>query len=215
MPKKFAGENSKAAVAKARKEAIRSAESEKKQKEKDDAYWADDDKNIARKQQRKDEKEKKKLEVVERKAQIKAIHDEEMSSLKAAKPPPPTKITRTQIAAIQAASNAKATVKPTLVEEETEIDLVNVNHLNVDGIEARTVEEAIAALSTGDTGVAVDKHPEKRMKAAYQEFETKNLPVVKAENPNLRLSQLKQMLRKEWNKSPDNPMNQRLTALRT
>lgn len=47
------------------------------------------------------------------------------------------------------------------------------------------------------------------MKAAYTEFEERELPRLKAENPNLRLSQLKQMLRKEWQKSPDNPLNMR------
>jgi len=35
---------------------------------------------------------------------------------------------------------------------------------------------------------------------------------VKAENPNLRLSQLRQIIKKDWNKSPDNPLNQRLDA---
>ncbi len=46
------------------------------------------------------------------------------------------------------------------------------------------------------------------MKAAYEEFEKLRLPQLKEENPNLRLSQLKQLLRKEWMKSPDNPFNQ-------
>ena len=54
-----------------------------------------------------------------------------------------------------------------------------------------------------------EKHPEKRVKAAYQAYEDINLPILKRENPNLRLSQLKQMLRKDWMKSPENPMNQR------
>ena len=53
-------------------------------------------------------------------------------------------------------------------------------------------------------------HPEKRVKAAYTDFESRRLPQLKAENPNLRLSQLKQMLKKEWQKSPENPLNARL-----
>lgn len=53
----------------------------------------------------------------------------------------------------------------------------------------------------------MDSHPEKRMKAAYQTFEDENLPKLKQENPSLRLSQLKQLLKKEWLKSPDNPFN--------
>lgn len=57
----------------------------------------------------------------------------------------------------------------------------------------------------------IERHPEKRMKAAFTAFEELNLPRLKAENPNLRLSQLKQILKKDWMKSPENPLNQ-LTA---
>ena len=59
----------------------------------------------------------------------------------------------------------------------------------------------------------VDMHPEKRMKAAYEEFESERLPQLKIENPNLRLSQLKQLLRKEWMKHPKNPLNAKLAAM--
>ena len=64
-----------------------------------------------------------------------------------------------------------------------------------------------------DSSPSVDKHPEKRMKAAYEEFESVRVPQLKSENPNLRLSQLKQMLRKEWLKHPDNPLNKKLAAM--
>jgi hypothetical protein len=53
----------------------------------------------------------------------------------------------------------------------------------------------------------VDLHPEKRLRAAYVEFEAENLERLKKENPNLRLSQIKQMLKKDWQKSPKNPFN--------
>lgn len=55
----------------------------------------------------------------------------------------------------------------------------------------------------------LDKHPEKRLKAAYTAFEADNLPRLRAENPSMRLSQVKQLMNKEWMKSPDNPINQR------
>ena len=58
----------------------------------------------------------------------------------------------------------------------------------------------------------LDRHPERRVKAAFTAFEEKNLPILKAENPNMRLSQLKQMLNKDWMKSPENPLNQRHMA---
>lgn len=56
----------------------------------------------------------------------------------------------------------------------------------------------------------IDRHPEKRMKAAYATFEEKMMPIIKEQNPTLRLSQLKQILRKEWSKSTENPLNQKL-----
>jgi hypothetical protein len=58
----------------------------------------------------------------------------------------------------------------------------------------------------------VDSHPEKRMKAAYDAYEIENLPKLKQEHPSLRLSQLKQLLKKEWMKSPDNPFNKPIKA---
>lgn len=53
MPKKFAGENSKAVAAKARKEEKKKDEESRKQKAAEDEYWKDDDKLINRKTQRK------------------------------------------------------------------------------------------------------------------------------------------------------------------
>ena len=80
-------------------------------------------------------------------------------------------------------------------------------------LEARTVDEAIAVLSDGKE--ALEKHPERRVKAAYAAYEERELPRLKEENPNLRMSQLKQLLRKEWMKSPENPMNQHHVAFNT
>lgn len=50
------------------------------------------------------------------------------------------------------------------------------------------------------------------MKAAYNAFEEVQLPILKKQNPTLRLSQIKQMLKKEWMKSPENPLNQALKS---
>jgi hypothetical protein len=53
MPKKFKGENSKAAEARARKTAQKDAEEERKQKQLEDEYWKEDDKHVLKKLQRK------------------------------------------------------------------------------------------------------------------------------------------------------------------
>lgn len=53
MPKKFRGENSKAAAARDRRAEEKQAVQERKRKEEEDSYWRDDDKQVARKQERK------------------------------------------------------------------------------------------------------------------------------------------------------------------
>jgi hypothetical protein len=66
-------------------------------------------------------------------------------------------------------------------------------------------------LSIDDSSVKakdVEKHPERRFKAALAAFEERELPRFKAENPGLRLSQLKDLMYKAFQKSPDNPFNQ-------
>ena len=50
------------------------------------------------------------------------------------------------------------------------------------------------------------------MKAAFDTYEAENLPKLKQEHPSLRLSQLKQLLKKEWMKAPENPFNKQTTA---
>ena len=52
MPKKFKGENSKAVVARGRKQAAKLEADDRKRKTEEDTYWRDDDKHVARKQER-------------------------------------------------------------------------------------------------------------------------------------------------------------------
>lgn len=69
---------------------------------------------------------------------------------------------------------------------------------------AQSVDEAIAVLKVSDEE---DRHPEKRMKAAYKAYEDRELARLKKESPNLKLSQLKQIVFKSWQRSPENPLN--------
>ncbi|KAK0070289.1 coiled-coil domain-containing protein 124 [Biomphalaria pfeifferi] len=211
MPKKFKGENSKAAEAKARKDAAKQAETERAQKQEEDEFWKDDDKHAAKKQQRKEEREKKRQELLERKKTLQQLHEEEMSSIKGAKSQA-AKLTRAQILENQERIAAAAQALKAQQERiHTEVPLEeNVNIQAVEGDEARTVDEALSVLSVSEE--QIDRHPEKRMRAAYNEYEESRLQILKQENPNLRLSQLKQMIKKEWMKAPENPLNQRLLA---
>ncbi|XP_048198515.1 coiled-coil domain-containing protein 124 [Perognathus longimembris pacificus] len=213
MPKKFQGENTKSAAARARRAEAKAAADARKQKELEDAYWKDEDKHVMRKEQRKEEKEKRRLEQLERKKETQRLLQEEDSKLKGGKVPrvaAPSKVTRAQIEDTlrrdqqqhreEPAEKAKSHLEVPLEEN------LNRRVLEEGSVEARTIEDAIAVLSVEEEA---DRHPERRMRAAFAAFEEAQLPRLKQENPNMRLSQLKQLLKKEWLRSPDNPMNQR------
>ena len=211
-------ENTKAVAARARKALTKEEENAKKQKAKEDALWNDDDKELKRKQQRKEEEERKRLEALQRKQELKAAYEEDMNKAIASKGKvqAPQKVTLAAIHAqkeaekkaqeeedrIRAAQAQKIEVPTTEIEE-------NMNRLDLDALQARNVDEAIKALTTGGGPAAIDKHPEKRLKSAYTTFEETRLPQLKIEHPTFRLSQLRQILKKEWQKSPENPLNQR------
>lgn len=82
----------------------------------------------------------------------------------------------------------------------------NLNRVMADVHVASSVEQAISVLKVADA--EEDRHPEKRMKAAFKAYEESQLPSIKAQNPSLKLSQLKQIIFKNWQKSPENPLNQ-------
>lgn len=74
---------------------------------------------------------------------------------------------------------------------------------------ASGVSNALDLLSlTAPKRDQLERNPERRVKSAYAAFEETQMPLLKAENPQLRLTQLKQALQKKWKKSPENPMNQ-------
>lgn len=216
MPKKFSGENSKAAAARARKNVAKQEANAKKRQEEEDALWRDDDKTNARKLQRKEEAERKRLEALQRKQENRLAHDTEMEQL-AGKSTASVKVTQAAIAA-----NLRAEIRRREEEEkrakllrESRIEALkieeieeNINRLEIDGEVARSVTEAIAVLS--DNNPVIDRHPEKRMKAAYAAFEERRMPCLKEEYPTFRLSQLRQVLKKEWQKSSENPLNQKI-----
>lgn len=54
----------------------------------------------------------------------------------------------------------------------------------------------------------IDRHPERRAKAAFAAYEARELPILRKENPGLRLTQVKEILWKQWQKSEENPFNQ-------
>ncbi|XP_035633618.1 coiled-coil domain-containing protein 124-like [Oncorhynchus keta] len=223
MPKKFQGENSKAVTAKARKAEAKAVEDARKKKELEDALWQENDKHVLKKEQRKDDKEKKRLEALERKKENQRLLDEEAAKIKgkakeaAAAAVVAGKVTRAQIEEMLNVEQQLQQQEQPKEKEKSHLETPleeNVNRVIPEEgvVEARTIEDAIAMLSTAEE---LDRHPERRVKAAFAAFEDLNMPLLKKENPNMRLSQLKQQLKKEWMKSPENPLNQRFANYNT
>lgn len=80
-------------------------------------------------------------------------------------------------------------------------------------IHASGIDDALTALSlTEDSNKVsktdIDRHPERRVKAARAAYIERRLPELKQEHPGLRQNQYINLLNKEFDKSPENPMNQ-------
>ncbi|XP_063694611.1 coiled-coil domain-containing protein 124-like [Bolinopsis microptera] len=204
MPKKFKGENTKAVEARNRKAAVDAEKNAVARQAAEEDAWRDDDKLTNKKAQRKNAEEEKRKAAVERKKLAAQLLVEEEAAIEAASSgkTPAKKLTQAELSlrkAEQERENEEA-------QQEKEDPIPeNLNHVMTDVEVAQSVEQAIEALDIAD---GVDMHPEKRVKAAWNAFEQGRISQLRAENPSLRLSQVRQMLRKEWQKSPLNPMNQ-------
>jgi hypothetical protein len=53
-----------------------------------------------------------------------------------------------------------------------------------------------------------EKEKSKNLKVLFNEFSERETPKVRADNPGLKLSQVKERVFRAWEKSPDNPKNQ-------
>ena len=85
------------------------------------------------------------------------------------------------------------------------LTFVGYNRLDPENSDARSVEEAILALKRSPSPMATI---ERKTQAAFSKFEKENLPRLRDSNPTLRMSQVKQLLKKEWMRSAENPSNQ-------
>lgn len=184
MGKKF-GTNSKAAEARERKT---QQEQEKKQKlaEKKEAEEAKSWSEGAYHNARKESEEAKRLERLARKRERELLEKVEME----------------QITGKKESSSSNNTTGSYSPGPSSPL-LTVYSASNID--DALELMEAATSRPGMDT---VEKHPERRMEAAYKRFEEVELPILKQQNPGLRHSQLKERLFRMWKKSPDNPMNQ-------
>jgi len=232
MPKKIK-QNPKAVEAKARKEADKSMKTAAKAKAAEDALWVDEGSTASEK--RKAEKEAKRIEELQKKQKKAALQAKEDADR--AKKAKPSKLTRTAILSLQEQAALDA-AKQKEVEDMKRSNIVpqieiveNVNQRAAAEhtrdlqtykggvVSASGVDEALKTFTPQTIGQSAefatdnkDKHPEKRMKAAFADYEDKNLPLLKAEHPTLKHTQLKELIWKNWQKAAENPMNQSAAA---
>eukprot|EP01117_Protostelium_nocturnum_P001944 TRINITY_DN12606_c0_g1_i1.p1 TRINITY_DN12606_c0_g1~~TRINITY_DN12606_c0_g1_i1.p1 ORF type:complete len:248 (-),score=126.93 TRINITY_DN12606_c0_g1_i1:260-931(-) len=222
MPKKF-GTNTKAEEANIRKKEQKKEAAEKKTKAAEDAKWAETDPKILRNEEKKKQEEEKQRLAAARRAEVKALEAKEAEELSKISKKNAIKVTQHDIQLakekeLRAKEKAERTAeiqkkKQEKLEEDGKLEIEpNINHIlreerekHENFEEGRTVEDAIAGLAVDENQ---DRHPEKRLKAAFTSYEARNLPLLKEENPYLKKSQLQELLWKQWQKAPENPLNQ-------
>lgn len=82
-------------------------------------------------------------------------------------------------------------------------------------LNATGIDNALDALSlTTGSAAKVEKHPERRFKAAFAAFEERRLKEMDEDGSGqgLRQNQKKERIRKEFEKSEENPFNQIVAA---
>ena len=70
------------------------------------------------------------------------------------------------------------------------------------------VNERSDKASRGAAAGSIEKHPERRFKAAFEAYKERELPKLKEERPGLRFQQYQEALFKSFQKSRENPFNQ-------
>lgn len=76
----------------------------------------------------------------------------------------------------------------------------------LDALDLTTERTDKAAL--GSKAAAIESHPERRFKAAFEAFKEREMPRARQDHPGLRTNQYHDVLYKEFQKHPDNPFNQ-------
>ncbi|KAJ2125808.1 hypothetical protein IW147_000579 [Coemansia sp. RSA 720] len=216
MPKKFTGTNTKVAAANDRKAQVKAEKDAKTRKAKEDKE-AKEWQVGAEKTGKKDEQAAKRLEKLARKAEADKLLAAENKINASSKPSRPLTKLAPKAKPVVAARGAekKAAVK---AQEQAEAEELNKP---VQQFQARNIDDALSLMEAVNDGATeagqpasakksalIDRHPERRFKAALEAFKDANYESVKEENPGLRKQQIEDLLFKMFKKAPENPFNQ-------
>ena len=197
---------------KALKEAEKKQQIELKKQKIEDLEWEQGAKDLSKKE----ELEKKKQEKLDKKKQLKELASKEEEYLASVYAKP---VLRSSKSTNKEESITSKTNKCTCLgnckctsQLSQQLDLELPITTNQQVFSASTIDDALFLLKSESSSVPsagkIERHPERRIKAAYKQYEDVELPKVREENPHLKLSQLKEILAKNWKKSPMNPFNQ-------
>jgi len=169
-----------------------------------------------------EEKEERRKAEIARKAENARLLAEEESSVKAAKPKPTSKtggkaVKHKPKPAGPGAIGADAELgdegaAPKSGDESEEVESYHATGIDnaLDLLDVVTAKTDKASMGTQAAGI--EKHPERRFKGAYEAYQERELPRLKVDQPGLRLQQYKDVMYKNFQKSPENPFNQTTIA---
>ncbi|BEJ15059.1 hypothetical protein CspHIS471_0408260 [Cutaneotrichosporon sp. HIS471] len=88
-----------------------------------------------------------------------------------------------------------------------------VDELSATGIEGMLEALEVVNAKTSDQAMGskageIERHPEKRYKAAFAAYVEREMPKLKEDHPGLRQNQMREVLHKQFQKAPENPFNQ-------
>ncbi|KAI0657193.1 hypothetical protein C8Q70DRAFT_1005988 [Cubamyces menziesii] len=193
----------------AKKAAAADAERERKEAEK----WAQGSKGGKAKE---DKEEKRKAELARKAENARLLAEEEASAPSKVKAAPKAGAKKAPAKAVKpagpgaiaaggglgAVSTSEDSGKPGEVESFAATGIDNA----IDLLEVVTAKMDKA--SVGSQAANLERHPERRFKAAFEAYKERELPKVRQEHPGLRLQQYHDLLYKQFQKSPENPFNQ-------
>ncbi|CAD6892346.1 unnamed protein product [Tilletia controversa] len=203
--------NPKAVAGRARKEETannkKKAEEAKKEVE-EDSKWEQGGKGKSAA----DAKAEKAAEQARKKAELERLKREDEEALPSGPPEGKQKLSA-QAAKRDAKAQTKTTkqaTQSTSAAGDIDSALESFTADNIDdAIDALSlVTEKTDAASKGSKAADIERHPERRFKAAFEAFKERRVPELRKENPGLRLQQVQELAYKEFQKSDENPFNQ-------
>lgn len=190
--KKVAGENTKKAAGNAKKAAA-AAEKEAAENAKKSVAEEKDWSIGAKSNAKKEAEAAKKAEQARRAAEKKALLEEEEKEARAVP------------------KNAKTATKKSKGLDLAQLDDEGSGSNKAAALNATGIDNALDALDlTADAATKIDKHPERRFKAAFAAYEERRLTEMDKDGSGqgLRQNQKREKIRKEFEKSDENPFNQ-------